>query len=431
MDKNKWKHRLETLRQKLQFLNMAEEADLDDPIQVEEDPLSFGFGSQTEMQGEALKDKLARSRRRRRYLGITILAVVLLSAGGFYLYNSFHVFQDYIIAESQENTSASGTRYEAAGKYLYRYNSDGVACVTRSNEMQWSITYNLQAPIADVCGTTMAIAEQQGTQVYVINEEGLVGSFECLLPILKVRVSEQGVVAVVLEDGDVTWVNLYQADGTAIVSDKTTISNSGYPLDVDVSPDGQKMIVSYLGIDQGILTSTIVFYHFGSAGDPSNDYVVSSEVFSEKAIPEVYFTGNSQAVAVADDGFAVFRGSSAPEKTSEVWFEEEIVSCFYDDERIGFLFNDATDGTEYRMDLYNYRAKRTASRQIDADFEQIKIQNGQILMYNSSSCTVFTPSGRLRFTSSYEKQIEDFFYFSEFRRYLVITKESFDHIRIC
>ena len=37
----------------------------------------------------------------------------------------------------------------------------------------------------------MAVAEQQGNQVYVVNEDGLVGNFETLLPILKVRVSRQ------------------------------------------------------------------------------------------------------------------------------------------------------------------------------------------------------------------------------------------------
>ena len=73
---------------------------------------------------------------------------------------------------------AGGTQYQQAGKNLYRYNSDGVSCVTRENEVIWSITYNMQAPISDVSGTTMVIAEQQGNQIYVVNEDGLVGSFE-------------------------------------------------------------------------------------------------------------------------------------------------------------------------------------------------------------------------------------------------------------
>ena len=76
------------------------------------------------------------------------------------------------------------------------------------------MTYSMQAPIADICDGTMVIAEQQGTQVYIVNRDGLLGNFETQIPILKARVSRQGVVALVLQDDTVTWVNLYQADGT-------------------------------------------------------------------------------------------------------------------------------------------------------------------------------------------------------------------------
>ena len=116
----------------------------------------------------------------------------------------------------------------------------------------------MQAPIADICDTTMAIAEQQGTQIYIINEDGLVGNFETQYPILKVRVSTQGMVAVVQEQDNITWINLYQADGTVVANDKTTVSETGYPMDVDLSPNGQRMAVSYLGMKEGILGSSVV-----------------------------------------------------------------------------------------------------------------------------------------------------------------------------
>ena len=129
-----------------------------------------------------LKEKLERNRRwvfRRR---VALLVLVVLVVGGFVLYNRMYTFTDYVIVDSYENEVASGSKYEAVGKNIYRYNSDGVSCVSRKNELKWSITYNMQGPIADVCGDTMAIAEQQGNQVYVVNKDGLVGNFEtCLL----------------------------------------------------------------------------------------------------------------------------------------------------------------------------------------------------------------------------------------------------------
>ena len=428
MNKDKWNKNFQQMKEQLNFLKMEE--DEEDDLEVEERTLSSGDEVKIDLPEGNLKEKLEQNRKRRFRTRLAIFALVVIVIGGFVLYNQLHTFNDYIITESIENVVSPGTKYEAIGKYIYRYNSDGVSCVSRNNELKWSITYNMQAPIVDVCGKTMAIAEQQGNQVYVVNEEGQIGSFETLLPILKVRVSKQGVVAVVLEDDNVTWINLYKADGTAIASDKTTVAESGYPLDMDLSPDGEKLAVSYLGIEEGIMQTDIVFYHFGSAGQAENDYVVSRTTYQEMVMPEIYFAGNACAVAVSDNGYVVFKGSNEPKQSAIVSFDQEIVSCFHDDDRIGFLFADTTGEADYRMEIYNYRGKRKARRLVNADFDEVKMQDGQIIMFSEKECHVFTSSGRKRFDSPYEKAVQDIFYFSSFRKYLVITNDSFDWIRI-
>lgn len=430
MNKDKLKNTSEKILEKLHFLRLDEDLDQEEELQVEERSLASGNKSKKDLPEGDLKEKLERNRKWkfRRRAALLVLAACVI--GGFTLYNQLYTFTDYVIADSIENTVSSGTRYEAVGKNIYRYNSDGISCVTRKNELVWSITYNMQAPIADVCGETMVVAEQQGNQIYVVNEDGLVGNFETLLPILKVRVSKQGVVAAVLQEEDVTWVNLYQADGTSIANDKTTISESGYPLDVDVSPDGEKLAVSYLGVKEGMIQSSVVFYHFGAAGQTMENHVVGSESYQETVLPEIYFISNSKAVAVADNGFVVFTGRDEPKQSASVEFEEEIISSFHDEDRIGFLFRSTEEGYGYRMELYNYHGKRKASRDINANFDEVKMENGQILMYSDRGCDIFTSSGRKRFSSAYEKTIEDIFYFSEFRKYLVITEDSFDRIRI-
>ncbi len=370
---------------------------------------------------------------RRRFRLIARIAAVVLVLGivlGLFLYNHFHTFTDYVVSKSIENTMTSGTEYEEVGKFLYRYNTDGVSCVTRKNDVKWSITYSMQAPIVDVCGKTMVIAEQQGTQIYVVNEDGLLGNFTTLLPILKVRVSEQGVVAAVLQDEDVTWVNLYDAGGESIASDRTTLSDSGYPLDVDLSPNGEKMIVSYLGITEGVMTTDIVFYDFGEQGEEEENFEINRESISGSAAPQVYFIDNSTAAVVTDDGFYVYSGSKMNHQTG-CEFDEEIVSCFCSDDVIGFLFSDLSDESVYRMDIYNYNGKLKASTGVNAVYDSIKVEHNRILMFTSSSCCVYTTDGKLRYSASYEKEIVDMFYFDEFRRYLIVTGDSFDRIRIC
>ncbi len=414
---------LQEILDRLYSLRNSDEDDLDD-----EEPIArWRPQPSRKLTENQIKE---RNRRRRWMLAGAAVLIVLCVVFGLYRYSRRHTYTDYIISRSIENTMTPGTKYESVGRYLYRYNTDGVSCVTRKNEVKWSITYSMQAPIVDVCGSTMVIAEQQGTQIYVVNENGLLGNFSSLLPILKVRVSNQGLVAAVLQDEDVTWVNLYDSSGESIVSDKTTISDSGYPLDVDVAPNGMKMAVSYFGVKEGVMTSEIVFYDFSSGGGAGEEYVINRESISGSAAPRVYFIDNSTAAVVLDDGFLVYRGS-AMARSEECWFDEEIVSCFYSEDIIGFLFSDLTGEHIYRMELYNYHAKRKVSTGIDTDFDTIKIENGRILMYTSSYCNVYTMQGRLKYSSAYEKEIVEAFYFDEYRRYLIITQDSFDRIRIC
>ncbi len=440
MNKEKWKELFGRIRKRLSFLRLSvEEAweDTSDEEQTEEtEPEETRSEEKQQTQPEEaagtvrFEDVLTGIRRRRLLFFAVLILLIAVILFGYYLYNRTHSFTDYILTKSIENTMTSGTQYEEAGQYLYRYNTDGVSCVTRKNEVRWSITYSMQAPIVDVCGTTMVIAEQQGTQIYVINEDGLVGNFTSLLPILKVRVSNQGLVAVVLQDDDVTWINLYDAQGETIASDKTTIADSGYPLDVALSPNGEKMAVSYLGITDGAMTSDIVFYDFSAEGNADEDYVMNRESLAGTAAPEVYFVDNTTAVVVADEGFLVYRGSKMT-RSAECWFDEEIVSCFYSDDTIGFLFQDTGGEALYRMELYNYQAKKKVTAPIDTEFTSIKVQNNKIILYSSSDCSVYTTGGKLQYSSPYEKEIVDIFYFDEFRRYLIITQDSFDRIRIC
>ena len=362
------------------------------------------------------------------------IAAVLLAAAavaGFIMYNRTVTFNGYIVAASYENQVSTGTGYQAIEKNIMKYNSDGVTCVSRNNDVRWSITYSMQSPVVDVCDTTMVIAEQHGSQIYVVNEEGLVGNFETDLPILTACVSRQGVVAAMLQEDEVTWINLYRSDGTLIASDKTTIMESGHPLGFDVSPNGQRMVVSYMGITNGVLTDTVAFYRFGTAGQELENNLVTSESFQGTVIPLVYYADDSQVVAVKDDGFVVFEGTENPKKKEEVDFGTEIVSCFQEDQSIGFIFNnEETAGGRYRIELYSLSGRQKMMVETDYNYKGVRMQNNQILLYNDNSCAVYTASGHLWFYSSYEKEVIDFYYFSEYRKYLVITQDSFDRIRI-
>ena len=418
------------IKEKLFVSKEDQDADGEDDFIVEEKSLSSEWEEEREpsmwlKMGQWLLYYM------KRYRVLLFLVIMLTSVViGFVVYNRMVTFDGYMVAATYENSVSAGTRYRAIGKDILKYNSDGVTCVSRNNDIRWSITYSMQSPVTDVCDTTMVIAEQHGNQVFVVNEDGQLGSFKTDLPILRACVSRQGVAAVMLQEEEVTWINLYRPDGTLIASDKTKITESGYPLAMDLSPDGQRMAVSYVGIADGVLTDTVSFYHFGAAGQEEKNNLVGSEKFDGVTIPVVYYADNSHIVAVTDSGFAVFEGADRPKKSESVDFGTEIISSFHEDDLIGFVLDNEGTENRYRIEVYNLGGKQKMMVETDYNYSNIKMQNGQILIYNDKSCMAYTSSGHQWFYSNYEKEVTDFYYFSEYRKYLIITQDSFDRIRI-
>lgn len=426
MKKQEMKDKLEKWKTKLAFLkpwDMDEEVGED--LEVRE--MSSSGHARTSHWNAGNLTPEEETRRKGMMIGLAALLVVLV-AGGFVYYSGHHVFTGYVVTSTVESLDITGTEYEMLGKKIVKYSPDGVFCVNSRNEAEWSVAYSMQTPITDKCDDTMVIAEQQGKQVYVINSKGLLGSFETSLPILRVDVSSQGVVAAILEDNDVTWVNMYDYNGTQLTGLKTTVEDSGYPLDVAITPNASRMIVSFLGVKQNSLNSRIAFYDFSSASDES--HLTGTLEYAGRVFPEVYYADSSTPVAISDTGYVVFKNSKVPQEKKTVTFEKEIVSSFHDQENIGFVFDNEAQDCRFEMELYRYSGKRVMSTEFDCDYTEVKMDSGEILLYDAKNCNVYTASGIQRFSSDYEKQVEYFAKIPGFRRYLVITNDSMDRIHI-
>lgn len=354
-----------------------------------------------------------------------LLAVVLIAAMVVWL----RVESSYQVISGEGWTEISGTSYEKFGSYLLKYSPDGASCITTSGKVRWSATYSIPVPILDICRGTAVIAEQQGNLVYVYDEDGQKGSFETSLPILAVQVAKQGVVAVALEDGDVTWINFYEPDGTLIAENRTTINDSGYPLSFDLSEDGMKIVVSYLLAEEGGMSTRVAFYSFDAVGQAEINNLVSSEDFENTVVPLVYFTGSSTAVAIHNDGFSVYRGRQVPALKVTKTFEDEILSTFYDDSHIGFVFASDHSEAKYKIQVYNLNGSLAMQRYINYEYDGIRLQNGNVIVYNEKKFEVYGSGGRLKTSVKYRSSISDVVKLDTWT-YLVSGSDSTNVIRV-
>ncbi len=392
--------------------------------------------SRRNVQNEEMRDlsaKLRLHQMRVRLKYIIIGSVILLLLAGLTIYNYVRVFHHYSVINSVERSDDAVTEYVRVKKgRTLKCNPNGVTCVNDNDEVQWNTTFNMQSLLVDSCGATVVVGDQRGSDVYVFNDKGLLGNFEVEYTLVKVRVASQGTVAAVLEDGETTWVNMYDTQGNLLVTNKTSMGEMGYPLDVAISSDGQKLMVSYLCTDKNDVKSRVAFYNFSSVGQAQLDYLVNSVEYEGHIVPEVKFLGSKYAVAFRDDGLTFFSGRQVPEEKSTIEIDQEIISAFCDDASVGIVTasDDEKGQYKYKLQLYRSNGSKSMTKYFNMEYSDIKVSDEEIIIYNSSTIEIYTISGKKKFSAQYEKQIVEVVQAAGSRKYRIVTLDSTDWIQL-
>lgn len=372
-------------------------------------------------QPDAHQTRLMRRRIEKLKKILTMTAIAVLAVLALVLFFQKRTYYDYKILKTSEQEDVVSTKYVEMDGKIIRYTPDGVSLVNSKLETMWSDTYDMENPVADVCGTQAVIADRDGTAIRIYDKNGLAGSVTTSYSIVKAHVSENGLVAAILDGGDNTWVNFYASDGSLIAENQTQIDDPGFPLDVTISDDGLIMMVTYQFVDGGETTSYVAFYNFGDVGQNEDDRIVSGYTYEGVVIPQVEYLDGSRSVAMRDNGFTLYSGKQIPKESKTIEVDKEIVSTFYDDDTIGMVFkNDGTDNL-YSMEVYSTSGKLKFRKDFNVPYTTIRMSDGYIIMYNSSQVAVMTGEGRERYNGTVEGTIKDFFKIG-WNKYLLVLE---------
>ena len=378
-----------------------------------------------------IKQKMKELRGKKALLltaGIIIVCVFLI-IGGKYLMDHWTYSGYKVVTETVQEDTIS-TNYIEFGDNILKYGGDEVSLLSRQGEILWNEPQTIDNPMVDICGEYCVVYGKNGTTMSVFNMSGKKGSIQTGMPVLKAKVAGQGVVAAVLEDGETTWINLYDVDGEEIVTGKTRVDSPGYPVDLAISDNGLLLCVSYLKVENNKPASYVAFYNFGNTGQNQMDNMVSGYTYAGTLVPDVEYLGNSRAVAFRDDGFEIYQGKQIPEEVKTVKVEDEILAVCSDDSYIGIVFRETGKSSDYRMDIYNSRGELECSTGVDMAFDHMAISKDQILLYNNNEFAVYTTKGVCRYQGAIkEGNLQSFFKVAR-NRYMAVLDGGVETIKL-
>ena len=357
---------------------------------------------------------------------ITVVAVIAAVCLVF-LYVENRSYHSYKVLNTSEQEDVVSTQYVEMDGDILRYSPDGVSVVDSSMNTVWNETYTMQNPIADVNGSRAVIADSEGTSLYICDKKGVTGTVTTSYSIVKVRIAANGMVAAILDNDENTWINFYNLDGSLVAENLTKIDDPGYPMDVAVSDNGV-MMVTFQYVDGSKTTSYVAFYNYGDVGQNEDDRIVSGYTYENVVIPQVECISESQYIALRDDGFSTYQGNQIPKEIKTINVKQEIVSTFFDDQRIGLVFKNNSKDSEYTMEVYSMNGQLKFRKNFNVAYSTIKMSDGNIIMYNSSQICVMNSRGVQKYMGSVDGTIRDFFKIG-WNKYLMVMDNGVSTIK--
>lgn len=341
-----------------------------------------------------------------------------------------HVYTDYDIISSTPREHVSGSTDLRLGNAILTYSKDGAHCTDTKGNAIWNQTYEFQDVKLTMCGSTVAIAEYNGRNIYVQNGEKQVSKITTTIPIRDVAVSAEGYVTAVLEGTDVTVINTYSPGGENIYEGEARMNSSGYPAAISLSPDGELLCVSYWYLDAGVVKTNVVFYNFGDVGENVSDCMVGIFIYTDTLVPQVQFMNDNTAFAVGDNRLAIYSGSYAPVEIANFMLNEEIQSVFYSDRYIGLVFQSEDSERLYRMDVYDSDAAMVGSFYFDIEYTDIFFGQNNFVAYNETECVIITMDGNEKFNGEFDRPVRLMLPIGNSYKFLLVTDNSIDTIQM-
>ena len=358
-----------------------------------------------EVDREDLDRKLKAHRRKVAAVVILVLLLLLAAVIVTYIYYETKIYSTYDVLSSTQRSDTSASDFTEFQGKLLKCTNDGAVYTDLSGNLIWNQTYEMDHPVVQKNGSYVVIYELNGTQVYILDTLNLQGSIRTTMPIQKVSIAAQGTVAILMENEGTSYLQLYDKSGGQLASGELHVQNSGYPLDVALSENGEKLAVSMLDINGGSVKTVIAFYNFGTVGQNSIDKIVSSYSYADMVIPQIRYLAEDTMVAFGDNRVILFTGAQKPAEEKSIELKDEVKSIFYDQTHFGLIY-DAADGKNHRLEYYDISGRQLLNFDFDTDYTNVEIlANGELCILGESSCEIFNGRGVRKFQCDFQEHL--------------------------
>lgn len=362
-------------------------------------------------------------------VAILVIGIGLVMTASFFFSN--RCYNSCVVDKSITRNDSNNVGYRFFEGNLLKYSRNGISAVSVAGKNLWNGGYEMRQPQIDTCGGYVLVTDVTGKKFYIYNGEDEGTSIETTLPLVRAKVSANGIVAALVEDSDSNVLNIYNPYSPTerlLVEIPTNVSEEGYPLDFDISPDGTSVVVSHLIVTGTEAESRVSFYNFTAVGQDKNT-LVGGKSFGGQMISAIEFLDDDKAAVFYEDGFSVFGRMKQPEIIFEKNFGETIRSVAYNEKNIAVVTADS--GRENKeLHVFSTTGKEVLNRELAYEYSEMKIYDEEIIFTGNHHCKIIRLNGHDKLNCEFEDEVEGLFPTENGSIYTLIDAKAIKTVRL-
>lgn len=363
-------------------------------------------------------------------ISVAIVAVILIAVG---LYLLLVRYTDYDSIGYVERTDSAQTQYMEFEGNILSYSLDGVVCSDHNGNIIWNESYEMLRPTIRECEGRVVIYDRQGTLIKSVSQIGVTTTIYTTMPISEADISENGYVAVLMQQADTGYLQVYNPSGQISASGELHMTSAGYPIDLALSSDGQRLAASIMDLVNGELRAKLIFYDFGKEGEDKDKHIVATVTYANTVIPQIDFVKDDRLLCVCDNAVRIFSNAAVPQIAHETFFEGQAKSVIYNDDYYAIIApkqnEDSTIGDVLR--IYNMGGRILSEIAIENPYQYFKIMNNnEFVLSDGYNVEVYSVFGVKRFTCQFTDVIHEFLYTGKYREYTLIRTGQMERIKV-
>lgn len=253
---------------------------------------------------------------------IFVLIYGLFIRPNYHLINRGTIYLEAIGSGKLDTLKGSQITTTSDGYYIAT--REGLTKYTFDQKSVWNKSYHLNELLFLVEAPYMAVVNITGKEAYIFDGDGNIATIKTNHNIVSGSLNEVGFLALILEEDNKHFINMYDYQGKVVVERRTIFKEDGFPISVAVAKDASRMMTSHLDVTQHVIESMITFLDFSGKGEEFTDRVVGHERLNGTLAARINFLDNEHAVVIGDNLLSFYYIDPLPELIKSIPLDAEI-----------------------------------------------------------------------------------------------------------